>query len=633
MFAGSPVSRKQKEAEEIGRIISSGMKKVKRIRRRRKIQKQLIRAAQFAFTLLLANHNSQSLAAEKSLVDGIIGLWGTEKILPAAVRGELTIDGRKEWHAKASGLEVKAETTMTNAPAIVFNFPAGAGKLRYGTKLSDEIFCYWIQPANEINNNQYATPVELAPAGEKIWKGTLAPLQARRSIFLAIQRAANGSISAVIRNPEANLFRRNLYRVEVREGVISFVDVKDPNDKFQGKFDQKTQCFFARLPNFEKEMQFTRRKDEAAGFFARGPGNQTYTYHEPVPDSDGWATGSLTDAGLDPKPLSALIAKIVQADPINNSINIQSLLIARHGKLVLEEYFYGFDQDRPHDMRSASKTFAPLLLGIARDQGVQIGPETPVYSQFDRYGDPANPDLRKSKMTARDLMTMTSGLACDDNDDASPGNEDSMQQQKEEPDWYKYTLDLPLVRAPGGEKAVYCSAGINLLGGMVRHATNRWLPQFFHEYVAAPLQMKTYYWNLMPDGEGYAGGGVYMRPRDQLKLGQLYLAGGIWNGRRVVSKDWVEKSTSRQSSFEPIFGIDHDYGYGWHIYHLKSGDRRYLAYAAGGNGGQIVMVIPELDLVVGFTGGSYGEFAKWYKWQTELVPQFIIPAAASAKGR
>jgi CubicO group peptidase (beta-lactamase class C family) len=307
-------------------------------------------------------------------------------------------------------------------------------------------------------------------------------------------------------------------------------------------------------------------------------------------------------------------------------LNIHSLLIARHGKLVLEEYFYGFKREQPHDMRSASKTFAPLLVGIARNKGAKIDIDTPVYSQFPEYKEFANPDPRKSKITVRDLITMTPGLACDDNDEASPGNEDVMQQQKAQSDWYKYTLDLPMARDPGGDQAVYCSAGINLLGGIIRNATHAWLPEFFYENVAKPLQIKTYHWNLMPTGDGYAGGGLYLRPRDQLKLGQLYLNGGVWNGKRVISKDWVERSTSRQSTFGKTLGADHDYGYGWHLYHFEVGDRSYRAYAAGGNGGQIVMVIPDLDLVVGFTGGAYGEFPKWYKWQTELVPQFIIPA-------
>ena len=139
--------------------------------------------------------------------------------------------------------------------------------------------------------------------------------------------------------------------------------------------------------------------------------------------------------------------------------------------------------------------------------------------------------------------------------------------------------------------------------------------------------------NLMPTGEAYMGGGLYLRPRDELKLGQLYLAAGVWNGRRVVSKDWVQQSLVAYSVFDPQtdFDASHEYGYGWHINHLSSAGRVFRTYSAGGNGGQIVMVIPELDLVVGFNGGSYGEFMKWYRWGLQLVPQYIIPAALGRK--
>src|ERR1017187_4864006 len=117
----------------------------------------------------------------------------------------------------------------------------------------------------------------------------------------------------------------------------------------------------------------------------------------------------------------------------------------------------------------------------------------------------------------------------------------------------------------------------------------------------------------MPDGQAYFGGGAYLRPRDQLKLGQLYLDGGVWNGKRIVSKNWVTESISVHSRFAETYslGQKHQYGYGWHIHDLKSGVKTYRVFAAEGNGGQVIIVVPDLDLVVGITGGSYGEFDQW----------------------
>jgi CubicO group peptidase (beta-lactamase class C family) len=557
----------------------------------------------------------------------IAGIWASEEVIPSPVHGVLTIDAHKsEWSATISKTSTPVQR---NKDAMAFVLPNGAGEFRGRVVNSNIIRGHWIQPPDDVNNSRYATPVELGQIGDKTWRGEIAPLMSSLSYYMSIQKGADGSLTAVIRNPERNRFRRNVYRVDVQGDALSFSDVKDPGQAFTGNFDRMTGQLSVSLPD-SHPGQFHRMKyDRARGFFPGFAHDETYHYLEPVAEDDGWSTASLSDVGLDPKPLTELIEKILHVDPTNNALNIQSLLIARHGKLVLEEYFYGFNKERTHDMRSASKTFAPMLFGIAREHGDKIGIDTPVYSQFPKYKEFANRDPRKTKMTARDLMTMTSGLACDDSNDDSPGNEDVMQQQTMQSDWYKYTLDLPMERDPGSDKAVYCSAGINLLGGIVEYATGRWIPEFFNQYVAKPLQIATYHWNLMPTGEGYAGGGLQLRPRDELKLGQLYLNGGEWNGRRVVSNDWVTRSISTQSRFEPAFGVDHEYGYGWHIYHLKSGDRTFRVYAAGGNGGQIVMVIADLDMVVGFNGGAYGEFPKWYKWQTELVPQFIIPAARS----
>jgi CubicO group peptidase (beta-lactamase class C family) len=541
--------------------------------------------------------------------------------------GELTIDGRKsEWSASIFGLSAPVQR---NAERITLTLPNVAGEFR-GRLVDRRIVGHWIQPANEINNNRYATPLELLQSGDGIWRGKVEPLGARLSFYLSIQQADDGLLSAIIKNPEFNLFRRNVYQIERRGNTISFSDAKDSSKNFEAKPQASDAQLMAHLPNVDGELIFKRRDIADVAGFRPGP-RRNYRYRKPANTDDGWTTADLTSVDVDLKPISELIGKILDADPLSNPLDIDSLLIARHGKLVLEEYFYGYRSEQTHDMRSASKTFAPLLVGIAHERGAKVNVDTPVYAQFPEYKNFADPDPRKSKMTVRDLMTMTSGLACDDNDENSPGNEDVMQRQTGQPDWYKYTLDLPMARDPDGDHAVYCSAGINLLGGIVRNASHTWLPEFFYENVAKPLQIKTYHWNLMPNGDGYAGGGLYLRPRDQLKLGQVYLNGGVWNGRQVVSKEWVERSTSRQSTFGKTLGADHDYGYGWHLYHFEVADHSYRAYAAGGNGGQIVMVIPDLDLVVGFTGGAYGEFAKWYRWQTELVPQFIIPAAASAR--
>jgi CubicO group peptidase (beta-lactamase class C family) len=570
---------------------------------------------------LAAGETANEVAIEK-----IAGLWGSERVFASGLRGELVVETRgSEWRAKIGGAELPVKREKD---AISFNSGEDKGEFRGRmTADSKKIVGHWIQPITVISGNRYATPVELVKSGDTAWRGKVKPMQDAMSFYLLIERAADGSDSAIFRNPERNYLGKRSYRVEVRGSEVVFSNTQKAEDQIRGTFDARTGHLSIRFADFPEPFDFTRRDNAtAAGFFPRAKQTANYVYQKPAGQGDGWETGALGDAGVDEKILAPLIQKILTADPRDNPLNIHSLLIARHGKLVFEEYFYGFDRDRLHDMRSASKTFAPFLVGIARDRGAHLEPETPVCPLFPEYSQIANQDARKDKMTVENLMTMTSGLACNDDDENSPGNEDVMQSQTAQKDWYKYTLDLPMVAEPGGDHAVYCSAGINLLGGIVRNATKTWLPDFFYENVAAPLQFRSYHLNLMPTGDGYMGGGLYLRPRDQLKLGQLYLSGGVWNGRRVVSKEWVERSVAHHSMFEPTFGVEHEYGYGWHIRNLKVGDRTFRDYGAGGNGGQLVIVVPELDLVVGITGGSYSDFKRWGKWELELLPQYIIPA-------
>jgi CubicO group peptidase (beta-lactamase class C family) len=259
-----------------------------------------------------------------------------------------------------------------------------------------------------------------------------------------------------------------------------------------------------------------------------------------------------------------------------------------------------------------------------------------VYAALARRGPFANPDPRKDQITLAHLLTHTSGLACDDNDDASPGNEGTMQSQRAQPDWWKYTLDLPIAHEPGTRYA-YCSAGSNLVGAVLTTASGTWLPALFDRLLAQPLGFQRYHWNLMPSGDGYLGGGVSMRPRDLLKIGQLYLDGGRWHGLRLVDSSWVRISTAAHARISPATtGLDSssfgnfygeaEEGYGWHLSTLRSGGREHPEYAATGNGGQLLIVVPDLDLTVVFTAGNYGQGGVWTRFRSQIVPQEIIPA-------
>ena len=553
------------------------------------------------------------------------GLWGSETIYGPDVFGALFVDARYgEWSAGIAGFEVGVQHRGRD---VSLKLPGGQGEFR-GQLAPDgrEIRGEWIQRRGSAHDNDYATPVTLLRSAKQIWRGVVTPHPDRLSLYLLITKDAAGTLSAALRNPEFNLGRRGPYAVTAEGSHWLLVSGRNGADRMQVDYDPATDTITVSGKTLGGVFAFSRRdRDHARGFYPDTPRHGAYVYRPPLPQDDGWATGSLEEVGLDPSLLRALVQKILDTEYAGpHTPYVHSLLVARHHKLVLEQYFHGYYAERSHDTRSAGKTFAGVLLGIALGQGAKLSLESPVLQLFPEYKDIANIDARKRALRVRDLVTMTSGLSCDDDDDASPGNEDEMQRQSRQPDWYKYTLDLPMARDPGGSHAVYCSAGINLLGGVIRNATGTSLAEFFDLHYARPLDLGVYHLNLMPGGEAYMAGGIAMRPRDQLKLGQLYLDGGVWRGRRIVSESWVKASWQAHS----VFGPGHSYGYAWHIIDLKSGGRDYRLYEAGGNGGQFIIAIPELDLVVGFTAGNYGDFGTWYKFMTDLVPDYVIPAAS-----
>ena len=128
--------------------------------------------------------------------------------------------------------------------------------------------------------------------------------------------------------------------------------------------------------------------------------------------------------------------------------------------------------------------------------------------------------------------------------------------------------------------------------------------------------------NLAPNERGYLGGGIRLRPRDFLKLGQLYLDRGVWNGRRIVSEAWVRTSFEAQASVNDT----DDYGYAWWRQRYTINGRELMAHYASGNGGQLLIVVPELELVVLFNAGNYGDYRTWSQFRDRLMPESILPA-------
>ncbi len=383
----------------------------------------------------------------------------------------------------------------------------------------------------------------------------------------------------------------------------------------EGRYDNGV----IRVPLRGASFDFTKADgDLSSPFYPRGKRGERYRYAVPLQLDDGWPVATVEAAGMSRDRLEKFVQMLIDmtADSLGAS-RIHGLLVARRGKLVLEEYFHGHHRDMPHDTRSAAKSCMAVLLGAAMQAGVPLRLDTPVYrTMLDSL--PPRLDPRKRAMTLEHLISMTAGYDC--SGESAPGDEDVMQSQSAELDWYRYTLNVPMVTAPG-DTIVYCSIEPNLAGGMLRKIAGEPLPEMFHRLVGRPLRMSNYHLLLSPTGEAYGGGGHHFRPRDFLKLAQLMINDGRWEGRQIMSREWARQSGAALRNLSQ----SQQYGWLWNSVEYPYKGRKVRAFFAGGNGGQIFMGIPELELAIGFTGGNYAEAALFIPQQV-FVPTYILPA-------
>ncbi len=577
----------------------------------------------------------------------IIGLWFYQTSYPVGLEGELTVARRgARWRASIGGAEAEG---VANDGRVRIDFPGDGAVFRgvIGARGRLER-AYWTR--REMTDDPryaegaaqaYAMPLALRAAGANRWRATVEPLQDPFTLYLNIFRDQSGALKAAIRNPEHNRHGPAMQLDVTRDGDALRLSAPGSDDgALAARRLRDSERIEMYWEGIERTLSMARAtREQRALFPARPPDAPRYVYREPQDLGDGWCTARARDLGVDEAGLERAVHWITDIDPsARRAWMIHSVAVAYRGRLILDEYFYGHGPDIPHDMRSASKTFSSVIMGAAMRDGANISPQTRLYDVMAPLGPFANPDPRKQRITLAHVMTHTTGLACDDNaeDPISPGNEDIMQRQREQPNWWKFTLDLPMAHEPG-ERYAYCSGGISLTGGALTMATGEWLPALFDRTVARPLQFGRYFWNVMPNGEGYVGGGAVVRTRDFLKIGQTYLDGGVWNGRRIVSEEWVRESLLPHVQISPeTTGVSGDAfannyyevpeGYAWHyIWVPRTGERRYQAYHGNGNGGQLLIIVPELDLAVMFTAGNY-RTGLWNLERDAIVGEIIIPA-------
>ncbi|HNE46822.1 MAG TPA: serine hydrolase, partial [Chitinophagales bacterium] len=349
------------------------------------------------------------------------------------------------------------------------------------------------------------------------------------------------------------------------------------------------------------------------------------TISTPQTLDDGWKISEPDNAGFDKQKLEKLIRGISSENP-----KLNSLVIARHGKLIADEYFNGYTPDSLQKIWSVTKSITGTIIGIAVDKGL-LSEKDSIYKYLTDYIPNANSS--EGAITIEHLMTMTSGFEWVE----LGGPKSAGFQLAYSTDWIAFTLNQPHTNVPG-TIFNYSTGNAMLLAPIVKKATGQQANEFAKDNLFLPLGITNYEWDTQsefwtktqsgelpgakqPTDIDYkkpfsdftnTGSGLRMRSRDLCKIGQLYLNRGKWNENQIVSEKWINKST--QSHFG-----NSDYGYLWRLMNFQNNS----CYYATGFGLQRIFVIPTLDLVVVMTQQHYETMPQGEKWINQFLTELL----------
>jgi CubicO group peptidase (beta-lactamase class C family) len=363
-----------------------------------------------------------------------------------------------------------------------------------------------------------------------------------------------------------------------------------------------------------------------------------YTYRPPEQFNDGIDVGSLDEVNIDASYIEHAVNKIQGG----GYKEVHSMLILKDNKLVFEEYFMGhkykwdspyhhgewvtWDQTMLHDVKSVTKSITSTCIGIAIDHGFIESVHQSIFDYLPEHQH-LNTD-GKDKITIEHMLTMTPGLEWDEWGAplSSPAN-DIVGLWFHCEDQITCILERPLIDKPG-TSFTYSGGNMIVLGEIIRNATEMDIDEFSRKYLFEPLGIDSPDWTIRyPNGVIEAAGSLEITPRDMAKIGQTFLNHGVWNEKQIISKQWIERSAT---SFPGNQRINipgeasgwNGYSYSWWTKTFYKSGKRVHMYSAGGWGGQHIMVLPELNTVVVFTGGNYVTKRPPFK----ILKKYIIPA-------
>lgn len=329
-----------------------------------------------------------------------------------------------------------------------------------------------------------------------------------------------------------------------------------------------------------------------------------------MPDS-GW---KVSEEKFNQKKIKDLNRKIAE----NRFREITGIVVIKKEKLLLEEYFNGYQRDSLNDTRSVGKSFSSALMGIAIKEGYLKNENLRLKELYDTKKF-KNYSSKKDSVTIKSLLTMSSGFAGNDQDEESPGNEENMYPTD---NWVTFVLNLPMSENTIGKTWSYFTAGVVLTGDILDKAVPKGLENYAQKKLFHPLGITNYQWQFTPQQKPSLAGGLKMSALDFAKFGQLYQNKGIWNGRQVLDKNWIKKS------FTNYFTGNKDFeGYGYLFWRkvYKIGNKSFESYQSSGNGGNKIIIFTGIPVVMVITAKAYNK--PYAHLQVDkMVQEFLLPA-------
>ncbi len=457
-----------------------------------------------------------------------------------------------------------------------------------------------------------AEPVFSASALAGYWQGSMKGEEGqpdgRLSVILNTDSQGVYHASIIFDNSDLAGFSTTQPALSARDGVLR-ADYDNAN--LEIKLDAESPELSGTIHAWGKTRTFTLKRGKDFRFprlDAEGKTLTQYAYQPPADLKDGLKPGDLRKNKTAFPEITGSMNQILD----RTFPDIHSLLVARHGKLVMEDYFYGYGPQDPHALFSVTKSVFSTLFGITRDKG-RLSLDQKLYDFYPDYRAAKDWDPRKDKITLGMMLDMTSGFQCDNLADSCAIGAVLSK------DWLGYVLNLPLNHDPGTHWT-YNGTSLLALSSLLVQKNGMTVPDFCQKYLEEPLGLKSHPWESGPNGIVKVDTGHWLTPREMMKLGLLYLNQGLWNGKRVLSKDWVQQASSKQAA-------DFDYGY---LFWLKSApvDGKTIPYyEANGWGGQYIFIVPQADLVCVMTAGNY-RMGVYFAMEEEFFKRYILAPLA-----